>query len=94
MKNRPKAALTSLYREIEHHNHLYYVLDDPEIPDAAYDRLLKKLIDLEQAYPDLVSADSPTRRVGDTPLESLGEVVGLFAHLVVQLMQALELVFE
>ena len=74
MKNRPKAALTSLYREIEHHNHLYYVLDDPEIPDAAYDRLLKKLIDLEQAYPDLVSADSPTRRVGDTPLESVGEV--------------------
>ena len=74
MKNRPKAALTSLYREIEHHNHLYHVLDDPEIPDAAYDRLLKKLIDLEQAHPDLVSADSPTRRVGDTPLESLGEV--------------------
>ena len=74
MKDRPEAALNKLYREIERHNRLYYVLDDPEIPDAEYDRLLKQLIDLEQANPNLVSADSPTRRVGETPLDSLGEV--------------------
>ena len=74
MKDRLEAALNKLYLEIERHNHLYYVLDDPEIPDAEYDRLLKQLIDLEQANPHLVSADSPSRRVGDTPLETLGEV--------------------
>ena len=61
MKDRLEAALNKLYLEIERHNHLYYVLDDPEIPDAEYDRLLKQLIDLEQANP-LHFLHGPLRR--------------------------------
>jgi len=56
-----------LRREIEHHNHRYYVLDDPEISDAEYDRLFRELEALERAHPALVSPDSPTQRVGAAP---------------------------
>ncbi|MCU0935697.1 MAG: NAD-dependent DNA ligase LigA [Gammaproteobacteria bacterium] len=63
-----------LRRLVEHHNYRYYVLDAPEVPDAEYDRLLRELQDLEALYPDLVTADSPTQRVGATPIESFGEV--------------------
>ena len=56
-----------LRRALEHHNHRYYVLDDPEIPDAAYDRLLRELQELEAAHPELADPDSPTRRVGAPP---------------------------
>jgi DNA ligase (NAD+) len=58
-----------LRRLIEHHNYRYYVLDDPEIPDAAYDVLFDELASLEQAHPELVTPDSPTRRVGAPPAE-------------------------
>jgi DNA ligase (NAD+) len=44
---------------IRHHNHRYYVLDDPQVPDAEYDRLVRELKDLEAGYPDLVTPDSP-----------------------------------
>ena len=64
-----------LRRLIEHHNYLYYVLDAPEVPDAEYDRLLRELQDLEARFPDLVVSDSPTRRVGASPLETFAEVV-------------------
>ncbi|MGI9082143.1 MAG: NAD-dependent DNA ligase LigA [Thermoleophilaceae bacterium] len=57
-----------LRRQIEYHNHRYYVLDDPEISDAEYDFLLGGLRDLETEHPDLLTPDSPTRRVGATPL--------------------------
>lgn len=73
-----------LRREIRHHEFLYYVLDAPEITDAEYDALMRRLQELERAYPDDVPPDSPTRRVGGkvspeftevrhmTPLLSLG----------------------
>ncbi|MCF8061699.1 MAG: NAD-dependent DNA ligase LigA [Deltaproteobacteria bacterium] len=59
--------LNELRREIERHNHRYYVLDDPEIPDAEYDRLFLRLRELERAHPHLVTPDSPTQRVGAEP---------------------------
>jgi len=63
-----------LSREIEYHNYRYYVLDDPEISDAAYDALLKELEGLEQAFPELKTPNSPTQRVGSAPLEAFGQV--------------------
>ena len=51
-----------LRRLIEHHNHRYYVLDDPEVPDAEYDRLMRELESLESAHPELVTPDSPCCR--------------------------------
>lgn len=58
-----------LRSQIEYHNHRYHVLDDPEIPDADYDRLFRELQALEQEYPALAISDSPTRRVGAPPAE-------------------------
>ena len=49
---------------LNHHNHRYHVLDDPEIADAEYDALFDRLRSLEQAHPELLSDDSPTQRVG------------------------------
>lgn len=63
-----------LRTEIQHHNYRYYVLDDPEISDAEYDRLLRELQDLEEQHPELVIPESPTQRVGATPLDSFAEV--------------------
>jgi len=60
--------------QINYHNYLYYVLDSPEISDAEYDRLLHELSDLEKAYPDLITSDSPTQRVGAPPLEEFHPV--------------------
>jgi DNA ligase (NAD+) len=57
-----------LRSEIARHNHRYYVLDDPEIPDAEYDRLFAELQALEQQFPHFITPDSPTQRVGATPL--------------------------
>lgn len=65
---------TWLRREIERHNYLYFVLDAPEIPDSAYDQLLAELRDLEARHPELVSADSPTQRVGAEPADEFAEV--------------------
>lgn len=71
-----KAAsrIDALRRQIEHHNHLYYVLDTPEIPDAEYDRLMQELQQLEAEHPDLITADSPSRRVGGVALERFAPV--------------------
>jgi DNA ligase (NAD+) len=63
-----------LRAEIEKHNYRYYVLDDPLISDADYDRLFRRLVELEQAYPELVSPDSPTQKVGAPPLEKFKPV--------------------
>ena len=57
-----------LRAEIERHNHAYYVLDTPTVPDAEYDQRFRELQDLEQQYPELLTPDSPTRRVGGAPL--------------------------
>ncbi len=67
--------VAELRRAIDHHNYRYYVLDDPEIPDAEYDRLMAELKALEAQYPALVTPDSPTQRVGAEPLEAFGEVL-------------------
>ena len=58
-----------LRAEIERHNHAYYVLDAPSIPDAEYDQLFRQLQGLETEYPELLTADSPTQRVGAAPLK-------------------------
>ncbi len=63
-----------LRRLIEHHNYRYYVLDDPEVPDAEYDRLMRKLEAVESSYPDLITPDSPTQRVSGTPMEGFKSV--------------------
>jgi len=63
-----------LRREITHHDYQYYVLAEPQIPDAEYDRLMRELQDLEARYPELVTPDSPTQRVGAEPLEGFAEV--------------------
>ncbi len=59
-----------LRAEIERHNHAYYVLDAPTVPDAEYDRLFRELQGLEQQYPELLTPDSPTTRVGAPPLKA------------------------
>src|SRR4030042_479552 len=59
-----------LREEIEYHNHRYYVLDQPEIPDAEYDRLMRELEKLENQYPELRALNSATQRVGAPPLEA------------------------
>jgi len=63
-----------LRRRIEDANHQYHVLDDPAIPDAEYDRLLRELEALEAAHPELTSADSPTQRVGAAAQREFSEV--------------------
>lgn len=65
---------TELRREIEGHNYRYYVLDEPSVPDAEYDRLVRELEALEAAWPELASDDSPTRRVGAAPASGFNEV--------------------
>lgn len=69
-----KQRVAQLRKEIEHHNYLYYVQDSPEIPDSEYDRLLRELESLEQAHPELIVPESPTQRVGATPLGEFAEV--------------------
>jgi DNA ligase (NAD+) len=64
-----------LRRQIEDHNHRYYVLDAPIIPDAEYDKLFRELAKLEAAHPELVTPDSPTQRVGGAPLDEFPQVV-------------------
>lgn len=65
---------TDLRRTIAHHDHRYHVLDEPEIPDAEYDALLRRLEALEHAHPALVTPDSPTQRVGATPQSAFATV--------------------
>lgn len=64
-----RLRIHTLCDELHRHNHRYYVLDDPEISDAAYDRMMQELIALEKAYPALRTPDSPSQRVGAAPLE-------------------------
>jgi DNA ligase (NAD+) len=66
-----------LRRLVDHHSYRYYVLDDPEIDDAAFDRLYDELVALEEANPELVTADSPTQRVGAAPSDRFEKVAHL-----------------
>ena len=68
------ARVSKLRSELEHHAHRYYVLDDPEIADDAYDALLDELRGLESEHPQLVTPDSPTQRVGGEPVGRLEKV--------------------
>ncbi|MDD6188941.1 MAG: NAD-dependent DNA ligase LigA [Clostridiales bacterium] len=81
-----KAEIEKLRKELNEHNHKYYVLDEPSISDFEYDALMRRLIELEEENPELVTPDSPTQRVGgaavsgfeqvihEVPLESLNDV--------------------
>jgi len=68
---RQHAELVARIREA---NHRYYVLDDPDLPDAEYDRLMRGIEALEAAHPELVTPDSPTQRIGDTPSDKFASV--------------------
>lgn len=68
------AEAERLRAEILRHNYRYYVLDDPEVPDAEYDRLMRRLRDLELAHPALATPDSPTQRVGAEPCADFAQV--------------------
>ena len=70
----PASRIAELRQQIEDANYRYYVLDDPNIPDIEYDRLLRELEALEVAHPELASPDSPTQRVGITPTSRFSEV--------------------
>jgi DNA ligase (NAD+) len=69
-----RKRIETLRKDINYHNYRYYVLDDPEITDAEFDRLMRELERLEGKYPELVTADSPTQRVGAKPLKHFSEV--------------------
>jgi DNA ligase (NAD+) len=66
--------ISQLRSQIDAHNHRYYVLDEPSVPDAEYDRLFRELQALEAEHPQLVTAQSPTQRVGGAALAAFGEV--------------------
>jgi DNA ligase (NAD+) len=72
MADAPADRAAELRRLIDYHNDRYYVLDQPEIADIEYDRLLRELIEIERAHPELVTPDSPTQRVGARPLKAFG----------------------
>ena len=59
---------------LNHHNYRYHVLDDPEISDESYDVLYRELIDIEQEYPQFVTLDSPSMRIGAEPADGLSTV--------------------
>jgi len=70
----PDQQIQALRDELQHHEHLYYVMDAPEITDAQYDVLMNKLKKLEVEHPELVTGDSPTQRVGGKPKEGFAKV--------------------
>ena len=70
----PEKKIESLREKIRHHEYLYYVLDQPEISDQDFDRLMQQLKELEAAHPSLVTPDSPTQRVGGKPREGFVKV--------------------
>ena len=72
--NKVKSEIEKLRQEIRQHDYYYYVLDQPIISDAEYDSLMRRLIELEEKYPELVTPDSPTQRVGGKPLEGFATV--------------------
>jgi len=76
-----KREIERLRGEIERHNYLYYVENKPEITDEQFDRLMRRLAELEKAHPEFASPDSPTQRVGGEPVEGFATVVHTVAML-------------
>ncbi len=74
MSTAAKQRIAQLRTKIEQHNHRYYVLDDPSIPDAEFDKLFRELQTLEAQHPELLTADSPTQRVGGKVLDGFAPV--------------------
>src|SRR5580658_1154762 len=70
----PRMEADNLRKAIRHHEHQYYVLDQPEISDTEYDELMQQLQTLEKEHPELATPDSPTRRVGGKPREGFQKV--------------------
>jgi DNA ligase (NAD+) len=73
--NQIQARVDALKSQLEDHNYQYYVMDAPSIPDAEYDRLMKELIAIEKQHPQLQSPDSPSQKVGGTPLSKFDTIV-------------------
>jgi len=69
-----RKKVDSLRDQIRHHNYQYHVLDEPDVPDAEYDRLVRELQQLEAKHPELITPDSPTQRVGAEPIKAFGTV--------------------
>ena len=74
-KKKAKEEIEKLKSELNEHNYRYYVLDSPIVSDAEYDRLMRRLEELEEKFPSLVAPDSPTQRVGAAPIQEFGTVV-------------------
>ena len=74
-RSEAERQIEQLRQQLHHHNYRYHVLDDPQITDAEYDQLMRRLQELEAAFPELIRPDSPTQRVGATPLEAFGTVL-------------------
>ena len=67
-------TIKQLHQQINHYNHQYYALDQPSVPDAEYDRLMRELLAIEQKYPELKTVDSPSQKVGGQPLKAFTQV--------------------
>ena len=76
-----RERVRALREQIAHHDYRYYVLDDPEVPDAEYDRLMLELKELEATHPEMVTPDSPTQRVSGAPAREFGTIVHQVAML-------------
>jgi DNA ligase (NAD+) len=74
-KKEAEKKIESLRKQIRHHDYLYYVKNAPEISDMKYDKLMRKLKEIEEKFPELVTPDSPTQRVGATPVEEFGTFI-------------------
>ncbi|MBT8060722.1 MAG: NAD-dependent DNA ligase LigA [Gammaproteobacteria bacterium] len=73
-RNEARRRIEALRAEIAQHDYRYYVLDEPSIPDAEYDRLMRELLSLEAKYPEWITSESPTQRVGGEPLDRFAAV--------------------
>lgn len=73
-REKAKKKIDTLRAEIERHDYQYYVLDQPTINDRDYDKVFQELLDLEQAFPELVTPESPSQRVGGTPLDAFEKI--------------------
>lgn len=73
-KQEAQRKIDALREQLNYHSYRYYVLDDPEISDAEYDRMFRELLELEKQFPDLVTPDSPSQRVGGEPMEGFETV--------------------
>ncbi|WP_221076460.1 NAD-dependent DNA ligase LigA [Agarivorans aestuarii] len=72
--DKPEQQIEQLRTQLEQYNYQYYVLDEPSVPDAEYDRLFRELQSLEKLHPELLRSDSPTQRVSGTPLSAFDQI--------------------